>query len=272
MQVTYIHHSGFLVETERFYYLFDYESGNLPPMDAEKPIFVLSSHSHGDHYNPKVFPLLKAAGMRHITAVLSDDIEAPASVPVLSIWAFLSPGVVYRPMMLHGICLYYVLAMILFDKWIPARFSTAFAALVMVIVFNFSIMANISYFWMNKCYEKTFYRGSELMHTIVSHQRNGQSIDTVAFIGNRQDEVYSDDSLFTQKVHVLSACLEEDLLYDHIHTYLFLKNSYDLEIACASDAQLEKLEALDQVRQMPIWPAEGSIQVIDGVLIVRIGE
>lgn len=195
-----------------------------------------------------------------------------ASVPVLSIWAFLSPGVVYRPMMLHGICLYYVLAMILFDKWIPARFSTAFAALVMVIVFNFSIMANISYFWMNKCYEKTFYRGSELMHTIVSHQRNGQSIDTVAFIGNRQDEVYSDDSLFTQKVHVLSACLEEDLLYDHIHTYLFLKNSYDLEIACASDAQLEKLEALDQVRQMPIWPAEGSSQVIDGVLVVRIGE
>ena len=85
MQVTYIHHSGFLVETEGFYYLFDYESGNLPAMDAEKPIFVLSSHSHGDHYNPKVFPLLKAAGMRHITAVLSDDIEAPASIPVLSV-------------------------------------------------------------------------------------------------------------------------------------------------------------------------------------------
>ena len=85
MQVTYIHHSGLLVETERFYYLFDYESGNLPAMDAEKPIFVLSSHSHGDHYNPKVFPLLKEAGMRHITAVLSDDIEAPSSVPVLSV-------------------------------------------------------------------------------------------------------------------------------------------------------------------------------------------
>ena len=85
MQVTYIHHSGFLVETERFFYLFDYESGNLPAMDAEKPIFVLSSHSHGDHYNPKVFPLLKAAGMEHITAILSDDIEAPASVSVLSV-------------------------------------------------------------------------------------------------------------------------------------------------------------------------------------------
>ena len=85
MQVTYIHHSGFLVETDRFYYLFDYEAGDLPAMDAKKPIFVLSSHSHGDHYNPKVFPLLKEAGMQHITAILSDDIEAPSGVPVLSV-------------------------------------------------------------------------------------------------------------------------------------------------------------------------------------------
>ena len=85
MRITYIHHSGFLVETERFYYLFDYETGSLPAMNARKPIFVLSSHSHGDHYNPKVFTLLKEAGMRHIAAVLSDDIEAPSSIPVLSV-------------------------------------------------------------------------------------------------------------------------------------------------------------------------------------------
>ena len=39
MRVTYIHHSGFLVETDRFYYLFDYEKGVLPEMDVEKPFF-----------------------------------------------------------------------------------------------------------------------------------------------------------------------------------------------------------------------------------------
>jgi L-ascorbate metabolism protein UlaG (beta-lactamase superfamily) len=92
MQVTYIHHSGFLVETERFYYLFDFETGSLPAMNARKPIFVLSSHSHGDHYNPKVFLLLKEAGMAQITAILSDDIEAPAGIQVLSV----SPEKEYR--------------------------------------------------------------------------------------------------------------------------------------------------------------------------------
>lgn len=85
MKITYIHHSCFLVETRRFYYLFDYESGSLPEMDAAKPIFVLSSHGHSDHYQAKVFSLLKAAGMQHIRAVLSDDIPAPAGIDTLQV-------------------------------------------------------------------------------------------------------------------------------------------------------------------------------------------
>lgn len=85
MKITYIHHSGFLVETERCYYLFDYEKGGLPQMDAAKLVFVLSSHGHADHYNPEIFSLLKAAGIRHIRAVLSDDIKPPVGVEVLQV-------------------------------------------------------------------------------------------------------------------------------------------------------------------------------------------
>ena len=85
MSITYIHHSGFLVETSGFYYLFDYEKGDLPQLDVTKPIFVLSSHSHGDHYNPEIFPMLQKAGMHTIRAILSDDIEAPAGVDILSV-------------------------------------------------------------------------------------------------------------------------------------------------------------------------------------------
>lgn len=88
MKIRYIHHSGFLVETDRFYYLFDYTKGILPEMDTEKPVFVLSSHSHSDHYNPEVFSLLASAGMRHIRAILSDDIALPEKADALHV----SPG------------------------------------------------------------------------------------------------------------------------------------------------------------------------------------
>ena len=55
MKVTYIHHSCFLAETESCYYLFDYFKGELPELDPQKPILVLASHKHADHYHPSVF-------------------------------------------------------------------------------------------------------------------------------------------------------------------------------------------------------------------------
>lgn len=87
MKVTYIHHSGFLVETRNFYYLFDYESGELPTLDIEKPIYVLSSHSHSDHYNSDIFKILKNLGMKHIKAILSNDIEIPKDIDTLQVCA-----------------------------------------------------------------------------------------------------------------------------------------------------------------------------------------
>ena len=74
MQITYIYHSGFLIETADSYYIFDYWKGELPALDPEKPVVVFSSHAHPDHYEPKIFDLLKAQGMKDIYAVLGKDI------------------------------------------------------------------------------------------------------------------------------------------------------------------------------------------------------
>ena len=46
---------------------------------------MLSSHSHADHYNGEIFPLLTALGMQHIRAVLSEDIEVPANINTLQV-------------------------------------------------------------------------------------------------------------------------------------------------------------------------------------------
>jgi len=85
MKITYIHHSGFLVETDRSRYLFDYEKGPLPRLWDGKPLFVLSSHSHADHYNPEIFPLLTAAGVTEVRAILSHDITPPEGTDALSV-------------------------------------------------------------------------------------------------------------------------------------------------------------------------------------------
>jgi L-ascorbate metabolism protein UlaG (beta-lactamase superfamily) len=57
MKITFIHHSSFLVETENLYLLFDYFQGTIPVLDPNKPLYVLASHSHHDHYNRRIFDL-----------------------------------------------------------------------------------------------------------------------------------------------------------------------------------------------------------------------
>ncbi len=88
MKVTYIYHSGFLVETRDCYYLFDYYRGNLPGMDPDKPVIIFASHAHQDHYNKKIFSILHDIGMRKVTAVLAKDISKrkyPAHTEVIRV-------------------------------------------------------------------------------------------------------------------------------------------------------------------------------------------
>ena len=74
MKVTYLNHSGILVELNDCYCIFDYYRGELPLLDRDKEVIVFCSHAHEDHYNPLIFDLLDERGMRY-QAVLANDIS-----------------------------------------------------------------------------------------------------------------------------------------------------------------------------------------------------
>ncbi|WP_101876958.1 MBL fold metallo-hydrolase [Lachnoclostridium edouardi] len=74
MKVTFIHHSSFLVETDSRYLLFDYFQGELPDMKDDKPLYILASHRHGDHFSPVIFQLAKKRPLMTTFYILSSDI------------------------------------------------------------------------------------------------------------------------------------------------------------------------------------------------------
>ena len=91
MKVTYIHHSGFLVETDQALMLFDYFQGTLPEMDRDKDLLVFDSHRHGDHFAPVIFELAKKYPQARY--VLSDDIwENQVPVELYGKAVFVDPG------------------------------------------------------------------------------------------------------------------------------------------------------------------------------------
>lgn len=72
MKVTYIGHSGFLVETSSCSLLFDHYQGEIPRLREDKPLFVFVSHRHGDHFNPEIFSIKGPAIIHYI---ISRDVE-----------------------------------------------------------------------------------------------------------------------------------------------------------------------------------------------------
>lgn len=72
MKITYIEHSGFFIELEHTWLLFDYYKGQLPVIPEAKAGFVFASHRHGDHFNPEIFNL--ANDRENVFFVLSSDI------------------------------------------------------------------------------------------------------------------------------------------------------------------------------------------------------
>lgn len=75
MKIEYIYHSGFCIETENYFLVFDYYKGNIKLND--KKTIVFSSHGHADHYNPDVFQWSKKHS--DISYVLSSDINIESS-------------------------------------------------------------------------------------------------------------------------------------------------------------------------------------------------
>lgn len=76
MKLTYIFHSGFALEAEESILIFDYWKDPSGVIDiilqSEKPLYVLSSHFHEDHFTREVFEWKKRRS--NITYIMSKDI------------------------------------------------------------------------------------------------------------------------------------------------------------------------------------------------------
>jgi L-ascorbate metabolism protein UlaG (beta-lactamase superfamily) len=94
MKVRYVGHSGFLVEWRACYWLFDYYFGKLPELDAGKRVFVLASHKHGDHWNPRVLEFRHEHPDVHY--MLSSDIQLPKEDWVSKVVTRLEPDGQYE--------------------------------------------------------------------------------------------------------------------------------------------------------------------------------
>lgn len=201
-----------------------------------------------------------------------------AIVPFACIWHFVSSSVEYRAIMLQSYTLLFVLTALVYEKWTKPVAKNMVCLLMMLIVFNNALMANICYFYMNLCYERSYAESVEMMMEI-HHLQSEHEFDKIAVVGNKFPEVLMDNvdpatgkMTNSGKIHLLSNALEKTLFFDSEHVTRFLQANFGLDLEVVSVDQRNKLLATTEVQMMSCWPAGGSVTVLGDTLVIKLSE
>ena len=222
--------------------------------------------------------VVRSGIFRRRWAVLLLILCLAAMIPFVCIWHFVSDSVGYRAMMLQSLTLLFVLTALLYERYAGVFAKNAAAVFLALTVFNNALMANISYFFMNLCYERTYAEGVELMAEIHDLQ-DEYEFEKIAVVGSRIYEVQYEGinpetgkMQVTGKIHILSSLLEKTLLYDSEHTINFLRATFGLDLDSVNRTQRNELLQTEYVKAMGCWPEGDSLAVIDDVLVLKLSD
>lgn len=187
-------------------------------------------------------------------------------------WRFTSVYASYHMMMTKSISIIFIFAAILMNRWLKPVWSTRFGMVLVVIVFQYAVLANVGYQLMNDSYERSYAIVSEMSQSIhrVMSEDNDSEVDSIAILGKR--DVAFRKGVPQDSTPIVNGLLERDFLNNEARIWAVLDNYFYLDLDIASDEIHKELEDSEEVNDMPVWPDEGSVRIVDDVLVIKINE
>ncbi len=137
-------------------------------------------------------------------------------------------------------------------------------AVQLIICAEFAVLANRAYFTMDMSYKQTETYATKLF-TKIEMTEGFTKTTPVALVGYAKV-----DSNF-KYVGIIGAATANDILntYHDAKASMF-KYCFGTDYYYASDAVVEAIKQTDKYQEMPVYPAEGSIETINGVIVVKL--
>ena len=197
--------------------------------------------------------------------------------PAVNVIYLISDGVNFHMLMRHAWCLLFIAVIVLFEKTAPllpknGRACTewiAFASLFLI-VWNYILLSNIGYFNMNFRYEKTYALCLELRDRLKASEDFDKD-RPIAFIGN-YSKTYQMDA--TAELLAPMAGMNGKRVFGATsRAYLpFFQNCLGEDITVVTPEEEKALKETPEFQEMPRYPKEGSIQVINDVTVIKLND
>lgn len=188
---------------------------------------------------------------------------------------FISPGVRYYMLMYAAFSLVYLLPVLLCEGMLlssPQRgavlsFTWASVIMTALIVFNFALLANISYLYMQTSYEKTY--GLVLRMTDrIEQLPDFSSAKKLCVIGHFDG--YDDIELMLPPA--MAGVKNGYFISEQEHFAAMMKDRFGLSLENCTEEESLRIQASEAFQEMPCWPANGSVMQLEDVAVVKIAD
>ncbi len=190
------------------------------------------------------------------------------AIPFAScIWNFVSDGVKYRPRMFQCLSLLYIFVGVLIEKYFSIKIKNVVGLILTVIIFNYSVLANVSYYYMNRTYFASYHNASEIVSEI-----NNLNTDctTIKVIGEKSYFISQYEK--SKIISLFAKSVDYDLLTDENRLVCFLNETFYKNYTISDKKWDIKSGQGQQINLMNCWPEENSIQLIDDVIVIKLSE
>lgn len=214
---------------------------------------------------------------------------------------FTSPDVGYYTRMVQAIAVLYILLGVLCDRWASWKVQNGILILLIAVVLNNSVTANICYAYLNRCHEKTLATATELSTRI--HMEDDGTVENIAFLGeigglwSFTEEEAMDPSKFGALGHlkavnysllsdraiialVLNQYLDFTLEYYRTHDVELpvyplsasapVTEDFVLRFPIADEETMAALVGNPEVQEMGLWPGRDSVKRIGRTIVIRL--
>jgi hypothetical protein len=182
----------------------------------------------------------------------------------------IAPYVDYHMLMRYGVCGIYIYFLMFYDQSIgrgDARKKWCILGLSALLLYQFVLLANVSYHILEMSYEKS-YSMVVRMADRLEQAEGWETCESLAVLGRQEDtEAYS--VYFPPDI---TGITYGTAARENFNVQAMLEDYAGIRKKEISEEEKEAILASEEYSAMSSWPDAGSIQMIDGIMVLKLGE
>lgn len=199
------------------------------------------------------------------------------SIPVLSfILYFVSPGVSYHMLMVMSLVSVYLIPVFIYDKLngtakLNIVSSWGMVFLSFLIIFNFMLISNISYFNMTLKYEKSYATVNRILDR-VEQTEGYEEATKLAVLGRITMKTEVGSEKIPENLPVMTGAMGEYILAQPYHYEYMLANYFGKSLVRVDEEQLEQIRNSKDFEKMEPWPSRDSVKIVGDTVIIKLSQ